>query len=80
MKRTTVALPDELAAAIAREARRRRVSVSQIAREAFEAHLGLNGDRPRKLPFAALGGSGHHTTARDFEDVLAAEWTDDRDR
>ncbi len=73
MKRTTIALPDELAAALEREARRRRVSASHIAREALAAHLGL-GERRRHLPFAALGASGHRTTARDLEDILAAEW------
>jgi predicted transcriptional regulator len=80
MKRITVSLPDDVAAALEREARRRRVPVSQVAREAFAAHLGLAGDKPRKLPFAALGASGRHTTARDLENVLAAEWTRARGR
>lgn len=80
MKRTTITLPDELAAALMREARRRRVPVSQVTREAVAAHLGLTGETPRTLPFAALGASGHHTTARDLEDVLAAEWTGARRR
>jgi len=80
MKRTTITLPDELATAVAREAHRRRLSVSQIAREALAAHLGLAGEEPRQLPVAALGSSGHRTTARDFEDILAAEWTRDRGR
>lgn len=80
MKRTTVTIPDELAAALEREARRRRVPVSQVAREALAAHLGLAGEKPRRLPFAALGASGHRTTARDLEEVLAAEWTRARRR
>ncbi len=80
MKRTTITLTDELAIAAAREAKRRQLSVSQIAREALAAHLGLADDAPRQLPFAALGSSGHRSTARDFEDVLAAEWVDARDR
>lgn len=71
MKRTTISLPDELAAAVEREARRRRVAVSQIAREALEERLGRSGRR--ELGFAALGGSGYRTTARDAEDLLA-EW------
>jgi predicted transcriptional regulator len=73
MKRTTISLPDELAAAVEREARRRRVPVSQIAREALEARLGRTAGR-RELPFTALGRSGHRTTARDAEELLAAEW------
>jgi predicted transcriptional regulator len=79
MKRTTITLSEELAGAVEREARRRRSSVSQIAREALAAHLGL-GEEKRTLPFAALGASGTHTTARDLEDVLASEWDRDRGR
>jgi hypothetical protein len=80
MKRTTVTIPDELAAALEREARRRRVPVSQVTREALAAHLGLSRDTPRPLPFAALGASGHRTTARDLEEVLDAEWSRARGR
>jgi len=78
MKRTTITLPDSLAAAVAREARRRRVSVSQIAREALEARLGR--ETQRKLPFFGLGRSGYRTTARDLDAILEAEWGRDRDR
>lgn len=80
MKRTTITLPDELALAAEREARRRRSSVSQIAREALSAYLRVGDAAPRTLPFAALGSSGHRSTARDFEDILAAEWLPARDR
>ena len=75
MKRTTVTLPDELAAALDREARRRRLSVSHITRDALAAHLGFVSDSPRRIPFAALGASGHRTTARDLEEIVASEWT-----
>jgi Arc/MetJ-type ribon-helix-helix transcriptional regulator len=81
MKRTTVSLPDDLAAALTREARRRNRSVSEITRDALARHLGLAADEPRTVPFAALGRSGHRTTARDMEDLLAREWDADvRDR
>jgi plasmid stability protein len=80
MKRTTVSLPDDVAAALEREAARRHVSVSQIAREALEARLGRPTDGPRELPFAGLGRSGHQTTARDMEEILDAEWANDSDR
>jgi predicted transcriptional regulator len=75
MKRTTISLPDGLAAALDREARRRSVPVSQIARDALAAHLGFatNTDR-RTLPFASIGRSGTPTTARDMEELLAEEW------
>jgi hypothetical protein len=80
MKRTTISLPEALAAALNREARRRRVPVSQIAREAIEARLGGQTGTRRKLPFAALGHSGHRTTAQDAEEILRREWAPDRDR
>jgi Arc/MetJ-type ribon-helix-helix transcriptional regulator len=80
MKRTTISLPDELAATVEREARRRRSSVSEIVRTALAAHFHL--DQPRRLPFESLGSSGHRHTARDAEEILAREWADaiDRDR
>ncbi|MHB8468476.1 MAG: ribbon-helix-helix domain-containing protein [Gaiellaceae bacterium] len=81
MKRTTISLPDDLAGALAREARRRNRPVSEIARAALARYLGLAADEPRTLPFAALGRSGHRTTAREMEELLAREWDDKaRDR
>jgi hypothetical protein len=81
MKRTTISLPDDLAAATEREARRRRVPVSQIAREALEEKLGRASGVRRVIPFAGLGRSGFHSTARDIDAILEREWTtDDRDR
>jgi hypothetical protein len=74
MKRTTVSLPDDLAAALAREARRRDRSASDITREALERHLGLGGELPRDIPFAAIGRSGQPTTGRDMEDLIDREW------
>ena len=81
MKRTTLSLPEDLAQALEREARRRSTSASSIAREALAAHLHLVPGDARPLPFAALGRSGHRTTARDMEQLLEREWNDDaRDR
>jgi Arc/MetJ-type ribon-helix-helix transcriptional regulator len=80
MKRTTITLSEDLAAAVEREAHRRRTSVSEVVRAALAAHFRL--DQPRRLPFESLGGSGYRNTARDMEEVLAREWGDaiDRDR
>jgi len=78
MKRTTISLPDDLASALDREARRRGVSASQVAREALEARLGKSSGH-RKLPFIALGSSGYSHTARDIDKILEAEWMLDRD-
>jgi Arc/MetJ-type ribon-helix-helix transcriptional regulator len=76
MKRTTVSLTDELAAALERESSRRNTSVSEITRAALAEHLGLAGDEPRELPFAAVGRSGLSTTGRDMEELLDQEWRD----
>jgi metal-responsive CopG/Arc/MetJ family transcriptional regulator len=80
MKRTTVSLPDDLASALAREARRRGRSVSEITRDALTRYLGLAADEPRAVPFAGIGRSGHRTTARDMEELLAHEWDADARR
>jgi metal-responsive CopG/Arc/MetJ family transcriptional regulator len=78
MKRTTITLTDELATALERETRRSGMSVSELTRRALASHLGL--DAPRQIPFAALGNSGPNHTARDLEELIADEWSRDRDR
>lgn len=81
MKRTTISLPEDLAGALAREARRHDRSVSEIARDAIAAHLGLVADQPRTLGFAAVAGSGQQTVGRDMEELMAREWDEPaRDR
>jgi Arc/MetJ-type ribon-helix-helix transcriptional regulator len=77
MRRTTISLPDDLAQALGREARRRHSSASEVTREALQQHLGLAPGRPRSLPFAAVGSSGHRSTARNIEQLLEQEWDDD---
>ncbi|MBO0705088.1 MAG: CopG family transcriptional regulator [Candidatus Dormibacteraeota bacterium] len=78
MKRTTVSLPDEVAEAVGRAARRRQVSVSELTRRALTEYLRLAGSAPRPLPFANLGSSGYSTTAEDMEEILSDEWVRDR--
>jgi hypothetical protein len=73
MRRTTISIPEELAVAAAREARRRSTSVSEVARDALAAHLGMTG-APCPLPFANLGRSGTHDTASRMNELLAEEW------
>lgn len=78
MRRTTISLPDELADALERESRRRALPASAIARDALTEYLGLgHAGEQRSLPFAALGRSGHRTTARDMEELLEREWSRD---
>ena len=76
MKRTTISLPDDLAAALEREAARRRVPVSQVAREAIESELGMDEGTPRELPFIGVGSSGLGNVAERVDEILAEEWTD----
>jgi hypothetical protein len=82
MHRLTISIPEELAASLAREARRRDVSVSAVAREALGSHLHLvvSTEGRRKLPFAAIGSSGESDVASNVESILAEEWNPDRDR
>ncbi|HEV7215037.1 MAG TPA: CopG family transcriptional regulator [Chloroflexota bacterium] len=80
MKRTTISLPDDLAACLEHEAQRSGTSASHVTRQALSAYLGLEGDKPRRLAFAALGSSGFKHTARDVEKILTAEWEHAGDR
>lgn len=78
MRRTTISLPDELADALEREARRRALPASAIARDALSAYLGIGrAGEQRELPFSAVGRSGQRTTARDMEELLEREWNPD---
>ena len=71
MKRTTIALPDELALRVARAAQRKSLSVSELARRALEAYLGLPEKGPRRVPFAALFSGGDAGTSERFDEILA---------
>ena len=57
MKRTTVMLPDDLAARLRYEAKRRGESTAALVREAVEQYLPRDTGR-RTLSFFALGKSG----------------------
>jgi hypothetical protein len=74
MIRTTVTLPEDLAALVAREAKRHDTSVSEIVRVALAAHMKLEKTGRRRLSFAAAGRSGTRRTARDAEQILSREW------
>jgi Arc/MetJ-type ribon-helix-helix transcriptional regulator len=78
MKRATISLPEELAREVEREAHTRRVSVSEVAREALREHLDRRVED--SLPFIGIGRSGKRDTARRAEEILAREWGDARGR
>jgi predicted transcriptional regulator len=78
MRRTTISLPDDVAAALEREARRRRVPVSQVAREAIEARLGWAEEGPREISFIGIAESGDSEwSAADLDEFLARTWADE---
>jgi len=65
MKRTTVKLPDELDARLRHEAARRRLTISELTREAIETHLGA-----RNLMAAGAGRSGSSDISERIEEIL----------
>lgn len=83
MKRTTISLPEDVAAALEREARRRRVPVSQVAREAIETKLGLAGEKSQFAPLIGMFDSsgvelpGGMSLSRYVDtDEFKKEWAD----
>jgi predicted DNA-binding protein len=71
MKRTTVKLPDDLDARLRREARRRGTTISELTREAIEAHL--SGGTPRVFLAAGAGRSGQSDISERIEEILSRE-------
>jgi Arc/MetJ-type ribon-helix-helix transcriptional regulator len=74
MKRTTVKIPDELDARLRHEAKRRGMTISEVTREALEAHLdGADGAVRRPFLVAAIGSSrgGPADLAARAEEYLA---------
>lgn len=69
MKRTTLKLPDDLDARLRHEAARRNLTISELTREAIEAHLGSR----RRLLAAGAGRSGRSDVSERIEEILRAE-------
>ena len=80
MKRTTITLPDELAELIAREAQRRRTSVSGVIRTLLAESLGGSDEKPREIPWAGLFSDPGMPAAERVDEALADGWADDIDR
>lgn len=74
MMRTTITLPDDLAKDVKREAQRRHVSISTVAREALRDHI--EAAATTSPAFIGIGRSGRSDTARRAEEILAREWGD----
>jgi hypothetical protein len=72
MKRTTVKLPDQLDMRLRLEAKRRGLTISDLTREAIEAHLSDGG--PRRLLAQGSGRSGRSDVSERIEEILREEW------
>lgn len=73
MKRTTVFVDEELEADLRALARRRRVTVAALTRQALRQYL-AGAARRRRLPsFVAIGRSGYAETATRHEELLWSE-------
>ncbi|MGH2354577.1 MAG: ribbon-helix-helix protein, CopG family [Chloroflexota bacterium] len=77
MKRTTVLLPDDLAALLDLERRRRDVSTAEVIRDALEVYLKGKGEDAKPFSFIGAGRSGRGDVARNIEEILAREWGGD---
>ena len=71
MKRTTVKIPDDLDNRLRHEAKRRDLTISEVTREALEAHLG--GGRPLVRAAAGSGSPGYGDLAARVEQILNSE-------
>lgn len=65
-------LPDDFGSRLLHEAERRGTTISELTREAIEAHLG-GGRTRRRLLAAGAGASGHADISERIEEILAAE-------
>ncbi|WP_204745230.1 CopG family transcriptional regulator [Glycomyces paridis] len=70
MARTTVKISDQLDARLRHEAARRGITVSELTREAIEAHLG---GTPRRLMSVGAGRSGRSDISERIEEILRDE-------
>lgn len=82
MKRTTISLPEDLAALLEREAERRGTSVSAVIRESVREALLGRSDRPREIPWAGILDDPEMPHGADVDEALKESWADaiDRDR
>jgi hypothetical protein len=80
MKRTTITLTDELAELLAREAERRRMTVSELMRNLITESLLGSQEKPRDIPWAGLVDEPAMVRAENIDEVLSKTWADDINR
>ena len=73
MRRTTVKLPDDLDAKLRHEAQAQGKTISELTREAIEAHLDHKTGSRRRLMAGGVGHSGHPDISERIEEILRAE-------
>jgi predicted transcriptional regulator len=73
VRRTTVKISDALDARLRHEAERRKLTISDITREALEAYFGQSSGGRRRLNAASAGRSGRTDISERIEEILAAE-------
>ena len=77
MKRTTISWPEEIAAAVEQEARRRGVSVSEVVRCAVAEELGSARRHDRRFAWFGVGDSGRPSSGTDVDEELEKTWASD---
>ncbi len=80
MKRTTIALTDDLAELVRREARRRDASASEVIRDAIRQALAETSKRRRRIPWAGLFDDPGMVRAERQDEQLEQDWAEDIDR
>jgi hypothetical protein len=80
MKRTTIAMPDELSELVEHEAKRQGVSVSEWIRRAIQNAILGGTSGPREIPWAGIFEDPDMVRGRDVDEALQETWVDDIDR
>ena len=80
MKRTTIAIPDDLSELVVHEANRQGISVSEWIRRAIRNTIlgGTSSSRP--IPWAGIFEDPDMVRGRDVDERLEKTWADDIDR
>ena len=77
MKRTTIVLPDDLAAFVEREAKRQGIPVSELVRRAIRQTLLGSRSKPREIPWAGIIDDPQMIPGRRVDEELAKDWARD---
>ncbi len=80
MKRTTIAIPDDLSELVEHEANRHGVSVSEWIRGAIRNAILGGTASTRRIPWAGIFEDPDMVRGRDLDEELEKTWSDDIDR